>query len=211
MNMENKEKRLAEIRELLEDGSWKDVGIYKVLQILEDAGLTEGVSAELQKIVEAGALYRWFQAYNRKKCGAYENNPEFVEARILEYCVNEAEISPEKAEELIAYVRVMGKTLTKETITNMEPAEPKAEEIKDESAKPKAEENKDEPVEEEKVKEHRNSPKQKKADSWEKPTICVLLKTADREWQKKAVLLTGACGVLLAGCAVCMLLFGRKK
>ena len=172
MNMENKEKRLAEIRELLEDGSWKDVGIYKVLQILEDAGLTEGVSAELQKIVEAGALYRWFQAYNRKKCGAYENNPEFVEARILEYCVNEAEISPEKAEELIAYVRVLGKTLTKEAITNMEPAEPKAEENKD---------------------------------------ICILMKTADREWQKKTAIVMGACGVLLAGCAVCMLLFGRKK
>lgn len=245
MNMKKREEKIAEIKELLERRSWRNTGIYEVLQFLEEAGLTEDVSAELHKMVEIGALYCWFQAYNRKICGAYESDPGFVEARILEYCVNEAAISPEKAEELIAYVRVLGSALSKETITNLKPVEFKAEETKDEkegpdrdelsaseepeaedgSTEPKVPKSEDRSEEDKPAQQHSNAWKQKmtmqgrtrafqkknEAGGQEKWEVCIRIKGRGRKFQPEAAILTGTCGVVLAGCAVCIILLGRKK
>lgn len=113
--------------------------------------------------------------------GAYESDPGFIEARILEYCVNEAKISLEKAEELIAYVRMLGKALPEETITNRKPVKSEAEETKKEKEEP------------------------------EVVDQCIRIEKPGRKFQSEAAILKGTCGVLLAGCAVCMVLLGRKK
>jgi len=135
MDMKNDmEKNLIKIRAFLEAEDWTRTGIYEVLRQLEAKGFVTEMYTELLEAVKCGALYRWFLAYHGRIVSGYEGDPAFVEARILEHYVNYSLASPEKAEQLVAYIRVIGSSLTGATLKNLSPAQVPVTEVSEEVA-----------------------------------------------------------------------------
>lgn len=112
-------KELETLDNKLKKQDWSEYGIYEVLQILNKQGLLGDCMTELQDAVKAGIFRKWRQAYERRLMNTYEGGVDFVEARILEYYRNDMRLPGAKAEKVVAYIRVLGRNLSRSIIENL--------------------------------------------------------------------------------------------